>query len=201
MSQTAIVVLAAGNAKRMGKSKQLLPWGNSTLLGSIIRNVLLTDADLFFAVLGAYQNEIIEKINFSKTNVLINENWQKGLGSSITLAVEEINQKYTDVNAVLFVLADQPFIGHIHLNTMLKLHQKEEEVIIITAKEDYKGVPVLFPGKYFPELMLLSGDEGAKEIIKKNKSQVREVETKDDIIDIDTFESYHALHKIMNKTE
>ncbi|HEX8016913.1 MAG TPA: nucleotidyltransferase family protein [Flavobacterium sp.] len=201
MSQTAIVVLAAGNAKRMGQSKQLLPWGDSTLLGSIIRNVLLTDAGVFFAVLGAYQNEITEKINFSKTNILINENWQKGLGSSIAVAIEEIDQKYPDVNAVLFVLADQPFISHVHLNAMLKLHQKEEEVIIITTKEDYKGVPVLFPGKYFPELISLCSDKGAKEVIKKNKSQVREAETRDDITDIDTFESYHALHKILNKTE
>jgi molybdenum cofactor cytidylyltransferase len=195
------VVLAAGNAKRMGQSKQLLPWGNSTLLGSIIRNVLLTDAGVFFAVLGAYQNEITEKINFSKTNILINENWQKGLGSSIALAIEEIDQKYPDVNAVLFVLADQPFISHFHLNAMLKLHQKEEEIIVITTKEDYKGVPVLFPGQYFPELMSLCGDEGAKEVIKRNKSQIREAKTKDDIIDIDTFESYHALHKILIKTE
>lgn len=79
---------------------------------------------------------------------------------------------------------------------MLKLHKKETEAIIITKKQDYKGVPVLFPRKYFSELMLLSNDEGAKEIIFRNKSQVVEVVTQDNTADIDTYKMYEALHKI-----
>lgn len=199
MNQIAIVVLAAGNAKRMGKSKQLLPWRDSTLLGSVITNVLSVDADIFFVVLGAYRNEIEKKIDLSKIIVLINENWQQGLGSSIALAITEIDKKYPDINAVLFVLADQPFISSIHLNTMLELHNKEKEAIIVTRKDDYRGVPVLFPKKIFSELMLLSNDEGAKQIINKNKTKVREVVTDNNTADIDTFEYYIALHKNLEK--
>lgn len=193
MNQIAIVVLAAGNAKRMGESKQLLPWGDSTLLESVIKNALSTDADIFFVVLGAYKNEIEEKIDFLNTIVVINENWEQGLGSSIALITAEIDKKYSNINAVLFVLADQPFISLLHLNEMMKLHHKETESIIITKKQDYRGVPVLFPRKYFSELMLLSNDEGAKEIIYKNKSQVIEVVTQDNTADIDTYKAYEAL--------
>lgn len=196
MDKIAIVVLAAGNAKRLGQSKQLLPWGNSTLLGNVVRNVLTADAYKFFVVLGAYSNEIIEKINLSEATVLINENWQQGLGSSIASAITEIDNKYSEVNAVLLVLADQPFISSIHLNAIIKLHSTEKESIIITRKEDYIGVPVLFPRKFFRELMLLSNDEGAKQIINRNKNWVKEVVSQDDTADIDTFESYEALHKI-----
>ncbi|KUJ60047.1 hypothetical protein AR687_20040 [Flavobacteriaceae bacterium CRH] len=199
MNQIAIVVLAAGIAKRMGESKQLLPWGDSTLLGSVIKNALSTDADIFFVVLGAYKNEIEQKIDFSNTIVVINENWQQGLGSSIASITAEIDKKYPNINAMLFVLADQPFISSSHLNTMLKLHKKETEAIIITKKQDYKGVPVLFPRKYFSELMLLSNDEGAKEIIFRNKSQVVEVVTQDNTADIDTYKMYETLHKIFTR--
>lgn len=196
MDKIAVVVLAAGNAKRLGQSKQLLPWGNSTLLEKVVKNVLAVDAHKFFVVLGAYSNEIIEKINLSEATVLINDNWQQGLGSSIAAAITEIDNKYPEVNAVLLVLADQPFISSIHLDAMIKLHLREKESIIITRNEDYMGVPVLFPRKFFSELMLLSNDEGAKQIINRNKNWIKEVVSQDDTADIDTFESYEALHKI-----
>lgn len=196
MNQIAIVILAAGSAKRMGQSKQLLPWGDSTLLDSAIKNALSANANNFFVLLGAYKNEIKEKIDLSKTIVLINENWEQGLGSSIASATAEIDKKYTDINAVLFVLGDQPFISSFHLNAMIQFHNKEKELIIITKKKDYKGVPVLFPRKFFSELMSLSNDEGAKQIIKRNKNQVSEIVTLDNIADIDTLESYSELLKI-----
>lgn len=196
MNKIAIIVLAAGNSKRMGESKQLLPWGNSTLLGSVITNVLTANASPIFVVLGAYKNEIKEKINLSKTIVLSNENWQNGLGSSIALATYEIDKKYPEIDAILFVLADQPFISSNHLNVMIEHHNKVKEVIIMTKKGNYRGVPVLFPRKFFSELIELSNDEGAKQIINKNKNQVIEVLTDDDITDIDTFEIYETLHNI-----
>lgn len=196
MNQIAIVLLAAGNAKRMGESKQLLPWGDSTLLGSVVENTFSVAADEIFVVLGAYRNEITAQIDLSQTKILINKNWEQGLGSSIALAASEIDQKYPDINAILFVLADQPFIGSDHFNTIMKLNDKEKEAIIITRKEDYRGVPVLFPRKFFSELMLLSNDEGAKQIINNNKNQVREIVTLDNIADIDTLKSYIELFKI-----
>lgn len=195
MNKIAVVVLAAGNAKRLGQSKQLLPWGNSTLLGNVVKNVLTVDAHKTFVVLGAYSNEILEKINLSEATVLINGNWQQGLGSSIASAITEIDNKYPELNAALLVLADQPFIGSIHLNAMINLHLTEKESIIITRKEDYRGVPVLFPRKFFRELRMLSNDEGAKQIINRNKNCVKEVFSQDNIADIDTFEAYEALRK------
>lgn len=61
MNQIAIVVLVAGIAKRMGESKQLLPWGDSTLLGSVIKNALSTDADIFFVVRGRIKMKLSKK--------------------------------------------------------------------------------------------------------------------------------------------
>lgn len=196
MDKIAVVVLAAGNSKRMGQSKQLLPWGDSTLLGNVVKNVLAVDAYKIFVVLGAYHNEIIRKIDLSKVTVLINENWHQGLGSSIAAAITEIEKKYSEINAVLFVLADQPFVSYLHLNEIIELHYKEKEAIIITKKDDYKGVPVLFSRKFFPELMSLSNDEGAKQIINRNKNCVKEIVCQDNTADIDTFEAYEALHEI-----
>ena len=195
MNHIAIVILAAGKATRMGQSKQLLPWGDSTLLGSVIETILAVDATIFCVVMGAYQNEIEKKTDLSKTIVFINKNWQQGIGSSIALTTAEIDKQYPHINAILFVLADQPFISSLHINAMIQSHNNEKEAIIVTKKKDYRGVPVLFPKKFFSDLMLLSNDEGAKQIINRNKDQVREIVTQDDTADIDTFESYTALYK------
>ncbi|WP_163397523.1 nucleotidyltransferase family protein [Flavobacterium fluviatile] len=201
MSKIAIVILAAGNSKRMGQSKQLLAWKDSTLLGSVIENAFCADADEIFVVLGAYRNEIKEKTDLSKTIILTNKNWQQGLGSSIAFATAEIDKNYPNINAILFVLADQPFIRSQHLNAITALHNKKKEAIIITRREEYGGVPVLFPRKFFSELGSLSNDEGAKEVIWRNKSHVSEVVTDDDITDIDNFESYIILNQALNKTK
>lgn len=120
------------------------------------------------------------------------------MGSSIAWAITEIDNKYSGLNAVLLVLADQPFISSNHLDAMIKLQFTEKESIIITKKEDYKGVPVLFPKKFFGELMSLSNDEGARQIINRNKNCVQEIISQDNIADIDTFEAYEALHKIFD---
>lgn len=195
MNQIAIVLLAAGNSKRIGSSKQLLPWADSTLLGNAVKIIRSTNAYKVFVVLGAYKDEIIEKVDLSETIVLVNENWEQGMGSSIALAVEEINQNHSDIDGVLFTLADQPFISNTHLITIIELHLKEKQSILITKREQYRGIPALFPRKFFPELMLLSNDEGAKQIVTNNKTQVIEVLTQDGTDDIDTIETYERLFK------
>jgi molybdenum cofactor cytidylyltransferase len=193
MNQVAIVLLAAGSSRRMGQPKQLLPWNESTLLGHAIKSILSTGASKLFLVIGAHSDQIAAKVDLSGMTVLINENWQKGLGSSIAFAVGEINKKYTDIEAVLFLLADQPFIKSIHLDNIMQLHFREQESIILTRNEEYRGVPVLFPRKFFPELMVLANDEGAKKVIDNYKEHVLEVVSGNDTTDIDTFDIYEKL--------
>jgi molybdenum cofactor cytidylyltransferase len=100
---------------------------------------------------------------------------------------------------VLFTLADQPFISNIHLNTIMKLHLREQQAIIVTKKENYKGVPVLFPRNFFSELMQLSNNEGAKQVIINNKNHVKEVLTQDNTEDIDTYDTYLRCLKSIKK--
>ncbi|RUT69508.1 nucleotidyltransferase family protein [Flavobacterium cupreum] len=193
MNQIAIVLLAAGSSKRMGQPKQLLPWNDSTLLGHAIKSILSTGASKLFLVLGAHNDQIREKVDLSGITVLINENWQQGLGSSVAFATKELNEKYTDIEAVLFLLADQPFIESIHLDKIMQLHFRQKESIILTRNEEYRGVPVLFPRKFFPELLVLANDEGAKKVIASHKEHVMEVVTGNDPTDIDTFDTYIKL--------
>ncbi|MCD0465190.1 NTP transferase domain-containing protein [Flavobacterium sp. ENC] len=196
MNQVALVLLAAGSSKRMGQPKQLLPWNDSTLLGHAIKNILSTGAFKLFLVLGAHSDQITAKVDLSGMTVLINENWQQGLGSSIAFATGEINEKHADIKAVLFLLADQPFIESTHLDNIIQLHFREQESIVLTRNKEYRGVPVLFPRKFFPELLVLSNDEGAKKVIASHKEHVMEVVTRNETADIDTFDTYVKLRQL-----
>ncbi|MES2573809.1 MAG: nucleotidyltransferase family protein [Bacteroidota bacterium] len=199
MNSIAIVVLAAGSAGRMGQPKQLLPWGDSSLLGHAVQTALSTADDTVFVVLGAYSDAIMEQTDLSGTRVLVNANWQEGLGGSIALAVAVLDEKYPEIDAVLFTLADQPLISASHLNAILQLHLQEAHAILITRKEGYRGVPALFPRSYFSELMLLSNDSGAKAVIDANPHEVREVVTADETADIDTDAAYESLFQLYPK--
>lgn len=193
MNHVAVVLLAAGSSRRMGQPKQLLPWNESTLLGHAIKSILSGSSSQLFLVLGAHSDQIAAKVDLSGMTVLLNKNWQQGLGSSIAFAVREINEKHADIKAVLFLLADQPFIESKHLDNILQLHFRQQESIILTRNDEYRGVPVLFPRKFFPELLVLSNDEGAKKVITSHKEHVMEVVTRNKTADIDTFDTYVKL--------
>ena len=110
---------AAGASKRMQSPKQHLKWGNSSLLEHTINIALKTRKQDVFLVLGANYQLIYERIAQSNITILNNENWKKGLGSSIAFATHHILESDTNYNATLFMLADQPFIDEYFLKINL----------------------------------------------------------------------------------
>ncbi len=193
----AIVILAAGSASRMGKRiKQLLPWKGTTLLGNAMEQATLSDADSMYVVLGAHYETIIKRISFEKMTVLQNHHWQKGLGSSITTAMQFFLSQGKKYDATLIMLADQPFITANHINTMLKAWKANTDAIVTTQYKNRSGVPAIFGAAYYQELQQLNKDFGAKDIIRKYQNKVLPLTPKaGSVLDIDTWEDYQKLLK------
>ncbi|WP_083191598.1 nucleotidyltransferase family protein [Formosa haliotis] len=119
-----VIILAAGSSSRMGRPKQLLPWGNTTLLEHSLHTVLELESLETLVVLGANFNLIKEHIINYPVTILDNKTWQEGLGNSIAFAVNYICKSSEKVDAVLIVLADQPFIRPSYLKDMMASFQK-----------------------------------------------------------------------------
>lgn len=190
----AVLILAAGEASRMQRPKQLLPWEETTLLNHSIEIVSNLKNTKSFVVLGAHKDDILPTINHSNVSVLYNEHWKQGMGSSISFGVTSI-QSYGDFDAVLIVLADQPLVSLSYLENMIQIYTSSKKGIVASKYEDNKlGVPVVFDVAYFKDLVELKGDKGAKGILKTYQDDVYVLEAFDIVRDIDTPEAYERLY-------
>ncbi|SFC45251.1 molybdenum cofactor cytidylyltransferase [Algibacter lectus] len=190
------VVLAAGASTRMRSPKQLLNWGNSTLLEHTLNTVLELNSSEVVVVLGANFEIIQSEIYKYPVTVLNNISWKVGLGKSIAVAVEYIQKLNYKVDGVMIVLADQPLIDSRFLGELCNAFNPNNNQIITTSyKNGKRGVPVIFDKYYFEELMLLNDDDGAKTLLETYANSVNSLKPQFENLDIDSKEDYNYLHK------
>lgn len=196
------LILAAGNSSRMGTTKQLLPWSRNTLLGNAIDIAAISNIDKAFVVLGAEAQKIQEAVLPENYEVILNKNWQEGLGSSISVGITGIMKAEAKPNAILIMLADQPFIDKTYLNTLIGHYKAKKGKIIATQYGSKMGVPAIFDPSFFLALQKMKGDEGASQLISKNKGSCFGVDPEKKATDLDTPEDYTTFKQLnfKNKT-
>ena len=150
------VILAAGDSTRMGFPKQLAEVKNKPLLELVIEKVN-TYFELSTVVLGS-ENEIIEeKINFYNSNILINENWEEGIVSSIRTALF-FYQEQKQIENLVFFLGDQPEVRD-EVIIALQNNEMDNSKILIPQYRYKLGFPVLVPRPFWSKLELLTQDD------------------------------------------
>lgn len=189
----AMIILAAGESKRMDAIKQLLPWKNTTLLGHTIEQGLVSDVDSVFVILGADSKSILNKIDQTDIVFIDNQKWQKGMGTSITCAMHYFKKESLNFDAVLIALIDQPLLDSKHYNRLIYKYIKSSKNIISTKIKSKTGVPAIIDYKYFEELSMLDQNFGAKKIIAANLQDVYSINSYNLNVDIDTKETYDLL--------
>ena len=150
------VILAAGDSTRMGFPKQLAEVKNKPLLELVIEKVN-TYFELSTVLLGS-ENEIIEeKINFYNSNILINENWEEGIVSSIRTALF-FYQEQKQIENLIFFLGDQPEVRD-EVIIALQNNEMDNSKILIPQYRYKLGFPVLVPRLFWSKLELLTQDD------------------------------------------
>lgn len=202
MPEIPILLLAAGGSSRMGQPKQLLPWGNQTLIGHQIQTLLETGQPVN-VVIGSDSDLIIPVIEKFPVNIVINANWESGMGSSISLGITQIQQKFPNANGVLITILDQPLITSAYLEKIRTAFRTfSRQIIVSKSASGWTGVPVLFDKCYFEELSGLKNDEGAKKIIQRHPENVTHVEAGELLDDMDTPEAYRQMqNKFLNQPD
>lgn len=187
--KTAILILAAGTSSRMGKPKQLLPYKHTTLLGWAIEQAQTSKADEVVCVLGANAQDIERSIKDYKLKIIYNPNYKEGLSSSILSGIKELQH----FNTTLIMLADQPNVTSSYLNKLLDASCKNPKVVIASGYGDSAGVPAVFPKKYYPELLQLKGDKGARCLLNRLTPRPIIINTSEKLEDIDTLSDYQTI--------
>jgi molybdenum cofactor cytidylyltransferase len=183
------ILLAAGESRRMGKLKQLMPLGKSTIIEQAIDNLSASAVNEVIVVLGHKAEEIKEAISTRSVKIAFNPSYQEGMGTSIIAGLKLADPR---AEAVMLALGDQPLVDSQTINYLIDEFHKSDKGIALPTYKGKRGHPVILAIKYQPELLKLKGDIGAREIIKRHPKDVLEVavDSAGVISDIDTEEDY-----------
>ena len=154
-----------------------------------------SDANPILVVLGAHPNLLLPEIDTEKTSIVINNEWKKGMASSIVSGLTTLLEKYPIADAVIFMMCDQPFISSSLLNNLILTQQQTGKTIVSCSYDNTTGPPALFHKSIFPELLQLNGDKGARAIVERHHDEMATVLFPEGSIDIDTISDYENLLK------
>ena len=170
-----IVVLAAGASRRLGNSKQLLAINGQSLVYRAAKTAselaALFQLNQPLVIVGKDQKEVRLQITNLPVRGVYNPRWQDGMGFSIATAVENLN---ADGSAVLLLTCDQVLLTTAALKPLLQKWQANPEHIIASTYSGITGIPVIFPKRFFPDLVDLNSDKGAREVLQKYQHKVIE---------------------------
>lgn len=195
MTNIPHILLAAGNSKRMGQPKQLLRWSNKSLIQFQVEMILPTTEKLY-VILGAYAELIQPLLKNYEVELIQFDQWEKGMGNSLAYGIQQILYSNPTIEGILVSLIDQPLVATSHyLNMRATFKKGNNQIIASESGFGWSGVPALFDSHYFDELQKLSGEEGAKLILKKNEAYSILINAGNTLIDMDTPEVYRKLLK------
>ncbi len=186
----AILLLAAGGSTRFGSPKQLLPYKGKPLIQHLAETALHSKASATYVVLGAATEKIRPVLSGLSAQIILNDQWQEGIGSSIRVGINTFSK---EVDAALIMLCDQPLATSEILNRIIEAHQTSTKPIIASEYANTLGVPALFAKSLFPELLNLQGDRGAKQIIQSYSNDVASVPFPGGAVDINTVDDLKLL--------
>ena len=195
MIKAEILLLTAGKSSRMGQPKALLSIKGQPLISYQIDRLKELGLPIT-VVLGAYADAISNAATSKEVRLVLNKDFEIGMGSSIAFGTTSIQNTNPEIDAILVCAIDQPLIPLDHFENLLSTASKTDFSIIQSLSEvGWKGIPTLFKSNHFKALSKLTGDEGAKSIIQNNLSMVKAVKApSDSLIDIDTYEQYQNLN-------
>lgn len=193
LKRVAGVVLAAGMARRIGPTKQLLPFRDTTILGQVIRNARASLLSPIVVVLGHKASTIQKFIDFEGVTVIQNHDFREGQSTSLRAGLSGVDES---VDGVMFLLGDQPLVDDRTINLLIQTFRESQKCIIMPVFQGVRGNPVIIGRVLFDDLMAnLGGDVGARVLFKRYPELVHTVEVLDRSIsiDVDTMKDYLDL--------
>ncbi|KIC91522.1 hypothetical protein HY58_04575 [Flavihumibacter sp. ZG627] len=180
-----IVILAAGASRRLGEPKQLLSYRGKTLISTAVETAMATGLEPLIVVLGAQIDSLISELEPYDLKIVVNKHWREGMSSSLRIGLEAA-MKEGEIEAIIFMVCDQPFVTPELLLELLERTSDESKLCVASKYGEVRGTPALFRKQLFPALFTLKGDAGARKLMEQYETQVELVDFPLGIIDIDT---------------
>jgi molybdenum cofactor cytidylyltransferase len=184
------VVLAAGESKRMGQTKQLLPWGDTTVLGQVLQNLKASSVHDIVVVSGHEAEAVETVVQTEDVHAFRNTRYASGeMLSSLQTAVRHLPD---NIDAVLVVLADQPLVWSAIIDQLLTAFRQNNADIVAPVYDGQRGNPVLISRRFFNDLLALPPGSAPRDLLRRHRDEIHLVPIADKsvLIDLDDQETY-----------
>jgi len=197
------IILAAGASKRLGRPKQLLPLGESTLLQRVLKACLDSQLSRVILVLGHAYEEIFQSISLINDPRLIlvrNLEYHLGLSSSLKLGIDNLMEE----DAFMVILGDMPFVTSRVIDLLLARFLEAGKPCCTYWAQNRPLHPVIFHTSLRDRFKGLEGDVGGRQIIEElmGEGLVEKVTPAFQLpihLDMDTPEDYQEILRIIGK--
>ena len=183
------LVLAAGGSKRLGAPKQLLPYGDRTLLDHVLGTARACGFDQLVCVIGGSAEEVRARVDLSGADVVENPGYGEGCSSSIAAALGAVDRR---AEVLVLMLGDQPGVTPQTVRALID--GRGDAPLAACAYADGRGHPLAFARAMFADLAGLHGDKGVWKLLDRYGVDVVDVPVAGTIPrDVDTIDDYRAL--------
>jgi molybdenum cofactor cytidylyltransferase len=182
-------VLGAGGSRRLGRPKQLLPYGEKTLLGHVLDTARACPFDQLVVALGGAADGVREQVDLGGADVVVNESFGSGCSSSIAAALGAVDERS---EWLVLLLGDMPGVTVQTVEALLDA--RGDAPLVVCRYDDQRGHPFAFHRRMFEELANLHGDKGVWRLLDQRADDVVEVPVAGPVpLDVDTPEDYEAV--------
>jgi molybdenum cofactor cytidylyltransferase len=183
------LVLGAGGSSRLGRPKQLLPYGEGTLLGHVVGVARECPFQQTVVALGGSAEAVREQVDLAGVDVALNEEYGEGCSSSIAAALAVVDER---CEVLVLMLGDQPGVTADTVSTLVR--GRGESPMAVCRYDDGRGHPLAFARGIFDELAGLQGDKAVWRLLEQRADEVVEVPVAGPIPrDVDTPQDYRAV--------
>ena len=170
------VVLAAGGSTRMGRPKQLAELDGRPLLAHVLAAVDGAPVDRVLVALGGAADEVLDRVDLGRAEPLVVEGWAAGMGHVLASALARAGG---DWEAVVVLLGDQPLVPGRAVARVVQAWRAGAGPMVTATYDGRPGHPKLFDRRLLPDLLRLTGDTGARDLLAAHPDRVHRVEVGD----------------------
>jgi molybdenum cofactor cytidylyltransferase len=190
--RVAVVVLAAGKSRRMGRNKLLLKLGGITVLDRVLSSIEGSKVDEVFVVLGHRPEDLGPIVNAHSAEVVFNPDYEEGMMNSFKAGLSMVS-----ADAAFLCLGDQVVLDPVLMDRMIDTMEADPEALIVSPiHEGRRGHPVLFRKVLFPEIMGFGPGDTLRDVVEGHGDNHLGIEG--DLwctLDMDTPEDYERIRE------
>jgi molybdenum cofactor cytidylyltransferase len=172
------VILAAGESRRMGTPKALLPYRGKTFIEHLLEITGHPRIAARRIVLGAHLDQISAKLPTEAASIVVNPDWRQGQLSSIQAAIRTVAADETA--GIILCPVDHPLFSPKLIAELIDAFDSTGQLVVLPVYHGRRGHPVIFAASLYPELLAASPAIGAREVVWAHAAELQEVPTEEE---------------------